>query len=630
METLKEELSLQIKIMRIILFAILSLGLFITSCSSQGDMEDKNPVSSEEGIVKEYLGINLASAPTVSSISRGDADDFQYGQESENKINKVRFYFFREDGVSANVIKKTEGTKKYDCFYDWTPTAADLEKVESSPPGNVELIATTVVEVYRESGKHPAQVVAVVNPPSMLANLSVSNISSLQETVYNFHRGLTSGNFVMSNSVYVGSDVGSPEGKIEVVGTKIDESQFSETTEDLMPVTIYVERVLARLDVKFDNSKEGIHPANIKDLDNVFSTGVKFTPKDSETSKDIYVHFLGWGITSSPNKSRLIKKVEPSWSQEEFFSIENPWNIEAFHRSYWAENPRNFTSNDYTWWSYRDLLPGSGNNESVNLIADATAYMQENGSRISDEDIISWSAQYPTKAIFAAQLIDEDGNPVTVAQYEARQYTLEGLKSLIANELDIYTPAPSADGEEIKDASGTIYRKIKASDIDFETASRHNSISGPDNAEKTYNVYFVLTNEAKNKEWYHRFDPQENERPVKVDDTKKYIDDKVKPARVWNEGRAYYYFTIPHYQGNDKSVEGADDPTNGNNESVYGVVRNHVYTASVIKISNLGTPVYDPNEIIYPETPEDMGIPMEVSVGRTEWRNVKQNFQLAW
>ena len=62
----------------------------------------------------------------------------------------------------------------------------------------------------------------------------------------------------------------------------------------------------------------------------------------------------------------------------------------------------------------------------------------------------------------------------------------------------------------------------------------------------------------------------------------------------------------------------------------YGVVRNSLYSASVKSINSLGTPVYDPDEKIYPEIPEKTDNPFQVTVDNINWRLVSENLQLSW
>lgn len=88
--------------------------------------------------------------------------------------------------------------------------------------------------------------------------------------------------------------------------------------------------------------------------------------------------------------------------------------------------------------------------------------------------------------------------------------------------------------------------------------------------------------------------------------------DIVDRALVWNSGMTYYYKEIMHLNGHN------------------GVVRNHIYGVNVQKIAGLGTPVYNPDEIIYPETPEENDHYIAAQINILSWRLVNEDYELVW
>ena len=92
---------------------------------------------------------------------------------------------------------------------------------------------------------------------------------------------------------------------------------------------------------------------------------------------------------------------------------------------------------------------------------------------------------------------------------------------------------------------------------------------------------------------------------------------KAGHAKVWKEGMTYYYFDIKHLGAAGKPGE-------------YGVVRNHLYNATITALSGLGTPVYNPEEVIYPEPvdPDDQYIAAQINI--LSWRLVPNNIELKW
>lgn len=84
-------------------------------------------------------------------------------------------------------------------------------------------------------------------------------------------------------------------------------------------------------------------------------------------------------------------------------------------------------------------------------------------------------------------------------------------------------------------------------------------------------------------------------------------------AKVWKDGYTYYYFDINHF--GDK----------------IGVVRNHIYDADIQTLAGLGTPVYNPDEIIYPEKPvdtDDSFIAARINI--LSWRVVNSDININW
>ena len=69
---------------------------------------------------------------------------------------------------------------------------------------------------------------------------------------------------------------------------------------------------------------------------------------------------------------------------------------------------------------------------------------------------------------------------------------------------------------------------------------------------------------------------------------------RIDKVLLWKEGRTYYYTDIIH---NSDATEVSS--------TLYGVVRNHLYTLNVTGLTGMGTPVPNPELPINPERPED-------------------------
>ena len=88
--------------------------------------------------------------------------------------------------------------------------------------------------------------------------------------------------------------------------------------------------------------------------------------------------------------------------------------------------------------------------------------------------------------------------------------------------------------------------------------------------------------------------------------------DIVDRALVWKSGMTYYFYEIKHL------------------ENQKGVVRNHIYDTKVTKITGLGTPVYNPDEIIYPEKPNENDHYIAAKINILSWRIIKDDYELEW
>ena len=106
--------------------------------------------------------------------------------------------------------------------------------------------------------------------------------------------------------------------------------------------------------------------------------------------------------------------------------------------------------------------------------------------------------------------------------------------------------------------------------------------------------------------------------PVSSDD----VDSDLRalgPSNVWNNGYTYYFSEIEHLGTLSDSATKRK-----------GVVRNHIYNATINKLSGLGTPVFDPEEVIIPTRPTEEDTYMAAQIKVLSWRVVNQNVEFEW
>lgn len=575
-------------------FLLSLLGLFLLGCSSEDSIVDNEENQPSGPVTRSFLSVNIVASSNAATRADGTYED---GDSKEGNVNAVRFFFFDEDGEAAPISKRN-GTQVYQSYIDWYPTASDSDSGDKTETVERVLKATLGISVPGESAekKYPTQVLAILNPTSEILNLGTTatptigpDLKTLVTEVADFKTELDNDNFVMSNSVYVvAGETSKPN--VVVKTTSLAEENFAATAEEAEDnkVTIYVERVLARHDLSIRleavAGKEGVY----KTKDSEYG----LNGENSIENKNIYVKFLGWNITCTPKESRLVKDFSGDWAGNTFGLTNGPWNAANYHRSFWAINPTLSYQEDYQFCSYKEIsheIPKVGSTKKT--------YMQENAA----ESATSAATAHPTQVIVKAQLVDENEQPITIAKWANRMYTLDGVKTAIANVLNLYT----------ENANGT-YVKIVPGDVHFATWQQ---LYGDEEKDPNEGNYYVYAKVDENTTWYQK--TGEEFKKISYAEVKKYVRDVVNHVMVWNEGQTYYYFEIRHL-GEEATESG-----------YYGVVRNHIYRSTITELAGLGTPVYDPDEEIIPEKPEDDTM-LSAEIKILQWRVVSHNYELNW
>lgn len=560
-------------------------GLALIGCSSENDPitgGNTDPVKTTS-----YMAVNLVS----SDITRA-ATGYEDGSEAENKVNSVRFYFFNGAGGAVNVKYQANGS--YVNFYDWTPGATDQKDGAVDGDDIESKLKATIVINTAGGDKIPQRIAAVLNPPTidgtpLLSDESIS-LSDLKKKVANFAASdLTkTGKFVMFNSVGGGGE--------EFSTTLIDKANLCKSDTDAQnnPVTIYVERSVAKVRVTL-----GAAVSNAGT-----TTGLALKDKEGKDilvdGKPVYLKLDGWGLTAEISEGRLIKKVNPKWEGNSWYSD---------HRSFWAINSMSAT-NKYKNYNAINTTFAAGN----------ALYTNENAQPTDVDGTTEGQAKERTKVIFKGQLCKADGTPLTIVRHlgayfgdtesETEADNLKELKKSILNQL-------AANGKNyyygITSGTTSGRAQIGTGDIKIVIASQGEK-EGSKGSKNSCYVYAQLTEAAKAKTWYTSSDETVTT-PVQSTeiDTNLANSNVVDRALVWKSGMTYYYHEIEHVYGETKQS---------------GVVRNHIYAVNVTKIAGLGTPVYDPTQIVYPEVPDPNNHYIAAQINILSWRVVTNNVEL--
>ncbi len=554
------------------------VGLAFVGCSNGEDFNPGNDNETNED--PKYLTVSINTTGTMTRATTSDGE-YEAGTGEENKVTSVRFYFLDENNAVINVKKSTG--ENWVNYYD-----VDSPNSKGDDMNNVEKILKATLVIQSQKGdKLPSSIMAVLNPTAELKKEGSMGLAALNNFIKDF--STTTTNFLMSNSVYAKDGT-----KMEAVS--VDNHLY--TTADAAeadPVIIHVERVLAKTRLTV-----GLTAVTLENGVKIYKT-TKSGTKETETFKgeDIYVKFLGWNVTATTNKSRLLKEINPAWKSD-LFSNSILWNTADYCRSFWAVNP---TGIEYKYGNFtnhaqdiKDFDAGTDENPKVNY-----TYLQENAS---DDSKNGTDPTTPSQVIIAAQLVNEKGVAMEFAEYAGIRYTIDGLLNKYAELADLWTVNAAGDGR----------RQITPNDIELFTDADEHDNETQKETENRYKVYVKLKDEATI--WYASEDKTDNT-PVKANERLK----SMGSAKVWKGGNTYYYFEIHHQNG---------EATAANAKGKYGVVRNHVYAANIHSLVGLGTPVYDPEEVIYPEKPggDDTYIAAEIRI--LSWRIVNQNIDLEW
>lgn len=558
--------------------------MLMAGCSREGIAPD----GGDDGeATTSYLAVNLVSSDVMGTRA---AQGYEDGSDVENHVTKVRFYFFNGVGGAVNV-KLQNGS--YVNYYDWKPNTSNPDSTPEDPDQSdgtntgddieSKLKATIVINTKAGDGI-PQRIAAVLNPTG-LEDKSMS-LTELKDVVADYAAsGLTSkGKFVMFNSVY-------GKNKAEVCAVPIESKNLQKTANDAKnnAVTIYVERSVAKVKVALGTAVASASSDKLKLVD---KDGKDLTVQGEQ----VYLKLGGWSLTAETTEGRLVKAIDPvGWTSDW-------WNgTGAFaHRSFWAINSQN-AANQYLV-SYNGIT---------------TLFT---GAKYTNENALDYDTKSPinrTKVILKGRLCKADGSNFTIVRHlgahfadtysETPTANLPALKANILSQL-------TAHGYNYYSGNETTRTGLSANDLKIVIATPNNI----ENSKNNCYVYAQLTDEAAGKTWYISSD-----KTVTTTISSTEINNNLKNkdvvdwALVWKDGMTYYYYEIVH---------------NGMGETATkGVVRNHIYDTKITKIAGLGTPVYDPDKVIYPEKPDENDHYIAAEINILSWRVVNHyDYELKW
>lgn len=570
------------------LFPLACAALMMSACTSD-DASNGGSTGINE---PQYLSVNIVNVGATPS--RAASEEYENGSAGENKISKVRFYFFNGDG-SPYLIKApgVDGVTTSDKLVNWLEVTNPTDDTSTSgSSADVAKITNAVLVINGVQSAAPSSIVAVVNPETLAQTtlnsggqmrLSVLRENAVGSTFYKTNASGNASEFVMSNSVYVnaGSDVCASL----VAGHVATSAEAAKTN----PVDLYVERVAAKVTADFDSNAFKV--GNGTDWDaNKFGT-TKAVGKIGDY--DVYAVIDGWGLADENGKAEIEKQVSTSWT-DGIVGI-TPWTTYDYHRCFW-ENSVSFGS-------------GAGANRPVNhkfndfkAEKNDTLYTLPNTpleaiTKVYDNDV--------TKFLVAATLKYQDNSHnwknAEICRYNGVQFLgVDNLKTQVALTFSKYYTSTNTD------AAKPTYTQLTKDDITF---------ADPTGSMKSYQVTPTLADDPTGKKKYFI---KESDGSFTEVDKDKVVNPAIgaNKAEIRTDGKAYYFVPIRHL---------ATDPTG---IGYYGVVRNHFYKINLTGLKGFGTPVYDPKKEIDPTVPSYSNTYLAARVQVLQWRIVNQNVSL--
>lgn len=581
-----------------------ALMMTVVSCSSSDDITGGNGNGNAEGTTS-YIAINLNSvgnAPTSRAYKQGEGT-YDDGETDENKITKVRFYFYNADGTSYTLQSAGEnGEKPSKNYIDYN---VGLDKDNKGNQGTTVSGATSAVLVLNgESNVAPAAMLTVVNPDvntAMLGEAPANRWSTMRTEMKGQKFNDATNGFMMSNSTY-------EDGGKDLCTTQLAGKTFSSAADAKnSPVDVFVERVNAKV-------KTTVGDANfVKVTTDVELDGVNFKGKyktkdpvgklatiqpDGTTKEtDVYAYIDAWGLGDEDSWAMLYKQIDvQNWTDATLgFSATNPWSVAAYHRCFWGKSVAfgGTSTNSPVNHPYKEIKAELG----------TALYTLPNTPTSYNEGVFTDPMKsYLTKIMVAARLAYDDAGtvrPAEICTYKGQKFLgKDNVKTVIARELRTYYKKNTGAGES--------YTQIEASDIDF--SSKVTSTSGL----KLQNYQVVADLRSGLTELFLK--KGGSYEPVAVATVKAEM--QQAPVDISNGGKTYYYTPIKHLGKENTPAE-------------YGVVRNHSYQVEISSIKGFGTPVYNPDtEIITPVLPSDDKTYLAAKISVLSWRVVSSTVDL--
>lgn len=567
-------------------FTGLAAVLVLAGCSTDDGLKGGPSVIGADGTA--YMNVRISD---VNAGTRASDGGFEVS-ESEHDVASADFYFYDKNGLfvtTANVWN--EGNNG------------------SFENGNVEFNGNTIVTLKGLTDTTlPKYLVTVLNRPASLATPPATLDAMLAKLTDDSAEdgGFMSGdNFIMTTSSYAS------DSKYYFV-TELKDSNFvpevSELSDDNR-VTIYVERLAAKVKVEFDTTATGDNAlVPVEGKENTFALKMTIAGEANEAgetsiigSEDVHIQFIKWVLNATTKKSYLMKNIDTEWDND---VLGFAWNDIFNHRSYWGKSYNYNTDEELNYSSYNDAK------KSLN----AAIYCAENtntSGKVSEDP-----SNTITSALLFAKITDVDGNDLDMVRYNGIFYKESHYIAYVfsnlnrVKSLEYYTETVLEDNSK------------KYTQISTDIAE----VADIDNGNVVVRLTLPVNTPLYKKvdDAYVKIENKDGKTAVEQANAVLANFNATNKAIGYKGGLMYYNVPIQHFN-NDEIGEDGTVP-----EAKYGIVRNHVYVLQITSIARPGMGIFDPEEEIVPEDPfnEDELYQVGANVKILSWKIVSQNVEL--
>ena len=568
---------------------LLAAGMF-ASCSSD-DVVGNGGQQAFEGDGEMQVALNFGR--TTGSRASGNEN----GTLEESRVKSAQFYFFKADGTYLGTSGKLDNLGQ-----EATTADGNVERQL-----NVEVPSEAVKDLYNNTDAQ-VKVIAVLNADDGFTP-KLSTEADFNEAVAKTNA--TTVNFMMTNSVYadasnVNQNITPSKDNVQITYANVYRKGLKPT--NYTPVTMYVERVCSKVNLKLRKGEDDNVNAYLKPSDG------EFTVKS-------------WALNVTNQKYYPVKKIAGIFSAENvnvtdlWKNVTNTnsktagWSNKDLHRSYWAEDP-----------NYNDVTNGYSKDFKVINFADLNGKLGTPAYCL--ENTFSNTAQkrdQTTQAVVLTQFKLTDATESSdIVLYNSKRYTAQNFLKVVMGGDN----AVLQSGKYYK-KTGDNYTTLATADFKLDKGAGKEDVTVDLNGTSTV-IGCVEGKKIAFADGVGDIYTKNGNGYTKVTDVSTALTDltsSVGNYTVFVGGYSYYVIPIRHFD--DTEVPLAPTGINGANQiGRYGIVRNHTYNLTINSVKNLGNPIVG-KEITPEDKPDDTeNLLMDVTINVLSWAVRGQDIDL--